>query len=227
MRELQLCERGSQVSQLSAMTCMAMVLVVALTGCLRSVGGDELDAAQTLAPVADAGVVADDAGQTAELGAPATTIASTQPEMGPRVVLVAEVKDDSVVVRVTLASFKELVGIASHLRYDPKGLRLTKVEEHKVLQSPGFSSRTVVRESPAGRVLMGAARYRIDTRPWDPPEGTTVGHQLWATLYFDVLSAGSHRLHFDPAGTLVKDASYVDIKASWGELTIHHVQEVK
>jgi hypothetical protein len=74
---------------------------------------------------------------------------------------------------------------------------------------------------------MGAARFRIETRPWDPPEGTAVGHQLWATLYFDVLTPGSHRIHFDPTGTLVKDANYADVKTSWGELTIHRAQEAQ
>ena len=215
----------SSRANLAALLC---VLVVAASACTRltsdtAVAGPGIP----VTAAADVGIVGEqDAGAGADVSlGPSTTVESTQPTSGPRVTLAHKFVGEQVVVQVTLNSFADLVGLAGHLRYDPKGLRLATVNEHPVLASKGFDSRTVVRESPAGRVLLGAARFRIDTRPWDPPEGAAIGQQLLATLTFDVLAAGSHRIYFDPDHALAKSAAYEDIDPAWGELTVHR-QEV-
>lgn len=166
-----------------------------------------------------------DAGDVDVGPGPGTTVASEQPTSGARVTLTHRLVGEQVVVDVVLNSFADLVGLSGHLRYDPKGLQLEKVVEHSALKSKGFDSRTVARESPAGRVLLGVARFRIDTRPWDPPEGVAVGQQVLVTMTFNILAEGSHRIHFDSEHALAKNASYEDINPAWGELTVHR-QEV-
>ncbi len=228
MRESPLGERNPAGLPKGAFGFLIVLIIVALSGCLRTVNGPEESLQQGLAASADATTTPDEVAKGAgEVPTPAITLQVNHAEQGPRVMLDAEVVGDRVVVRVVLAGFKNVVGLASHMRYDPTGLRLAKVQEHQVLRSPGFSSRNLVRESPSGRVIMGAARFREKTRPWDPPEGTAVGQQLWATLHFEVLAAGSHLIAFDPLHTLVKDVAYNDVPAAWGELTVTRVGEVK
>ena len=223
MSLLNLSSPGGGIGALAALTALSLLG----PGCTRLTEVDEGPAASLADQGDDASGLESDGGAGADVApAPRTTVDSNQPSSGARVTLDHEVVDKQVVVKVTLHSFTDLVGLAGHLRYDPKGLHLAKVAGHPVLKSTGFDSRTVVRESPAGRILLGGARFRINTTPWAAPEGAWVGHQLWATLTFDVLAAGSHRIHFDPLHALAKDSDYDDIGPAWGELTVSH-QEVK
>lgn len=205
-------------------------LCVALALLASACSGDETDTgASSLA----AGSAGEDAqgdvteGQDTQSEAPGTTVEADNVKVGTRVNLEGVVLPDGLVeVKVWLRSFADLYGVAAHLRFDPKGLKLKYVQGEEILAGMGFAGRTVLAESPSGRLLMGGARFRIETVPWDGPEGTSVGQQLWATLRFEVLTGGAHVVAFDADHSFAKDSKFKDVPASWGSLKITHVVEV-
>jgi hypothetical protein len=188
---------------------------VAAEGPKVDIAGEATDAATTRTGNASGDVVT-----SGTIGQP-TRVISTQPTKGARVTLDHELADDDqIVVKVTIRSFDNLYGIAAHLRYDAKALELVAIKGHDVLNNFSHSSRTVAKESPSGRLLLGAARFLNNSKPWSTLQGASVDSELWATLRFAVHVEGEHVVSFDPARSFAKDSKYVDVATKWGELRI-------
>ena len=187
----------------------------AVEGPSVDIGTAVSDVATTLAPDAAADVI--DRGTDGQR----IQVVSTQPEQGARVTLDHELVDgDQVVLKVRIRSFDNLYGIAAHLSYDPKTLELVAIQGHDVLNNFSHSSRTIAKDSPAGRILLGAARFRNSSQPWSTLQGATVDNQLWATLRFAVQADGEHVVSFDPARSFAKDSKYQDVATQWGEFRL-------
>ena len=148
-------------------------------------------------------------------------VISSQPDTGARVTLDHTlIENDQIEVKVTIRSFDNLYGIAAHLGYDPKALKLVSIQGHDVLNNFSHSSRTIAKESQAGRILLGAARFLTNAQPWSKLEGAAVDSALWVTLRFAVQADGEHVISFDPARSFAKDSTYKDVATTWGQLRI-------
>ena len=147
---------------------------------------------------------------------------------GPRVELTGEWDSASQRIRLRLhvASFKNLLGLAGHLTFDPTALRLTSLQGLPVPIGSGsgtseFTARTLAKEAPAGRILLGGARFRKKASPWKTPEGTAVGREPWATAEFEVLKHGTHAIAFDPATVTARNDGNEEVKGvTWGSAEV-------
>lgn len=148
---------------------------------------------------------------------------ASTPATGARVDLEGGWDDASKHVRVRLyvAGFANLLGLAGHLRFDPSALKLTALTGAPVPLGPSkdtltWEARTMAKESPAGRVLLGGARFRKKPNPYVGPEGAVVDRELWVTLEFEVLQPGTHTIAFDPASTTARNDGNEEVSATWG-----------
>jgi hypothetical protein len=174
---------------------------------------------------ADAGALADPV---------PTLVASAHPDKGPYVELEGEWHADigMVTARVFIANFPAVYGVAGHLRYDPEGLELAKLtmsDVPKGLASDAqtWTARSVGKEVPAGRILLGGARIALHPHPFLPLEGAKVGRELWATAQFRVKKPGDFKLSFDPDHDVARGVDGKDQAATWGSATVTITQMPK
>ena len=126
-------------------------------------------------------------------------------------------------VQVRVHDVKGLLGIAAHLRHDPKKLRYISGTAGDLLKGLGYSQMTLIDEKPAGRLLLGAARFRVqvpDDIGQDELYGKTITVRSWARLVYEVLEPGSHELYFDPNSTTARSADGNFIALAWTQLTV-------
>ncbi len=131
----------------------------------------------------------------------------------------------SLEVRVYVGGFAALYGLAGHLRYDPEGLELKQLDMKPVpmgpnSDSPTWTARSVGKDVPAGRILMGGARLARKPHIYLPLEGAKVNRELWATAHFRVKQVGDWKLEFDPAQTVTRGSDGKDQPAWWGKATV-------
>lgn len=126
-------------------------------------------------------------------------------------------------VRVAIGQFTDLFGIAGHLRYDPEVLQLLDLTPKDVPAGPSkveFLPRTVAKESPVGRILLGGARVPKSVGMQYQPEGAKVNREIWLVAHFRVIKAGTTVLQFDPASVVARGPDGTDRPAEWGQLTV-------
>lgn len=121
---------------------------------------------------------------------------------------------------VWVGDVADLLGIAAHLRYDPAKLQLTKLELLPLAElgddNPGvWSSRGVAKDAPAGRILLGSARFRNQIAPFVYPAGAAVQREKWVALEFAVLAAGESKLWFDPPSKLARQGDGKALQLEW------------
>lgn len=141
---------------------------------------------------------------------------------GARIALeAAATAPDTFEVQVVLRDFKDLFGVAGHLRYDPAQLELTKLSTDSILEGGDYYARSVGVDSPKGRVLLGSTRYFvIGESPFQALEGIDFPKRTWAKLTFRIKLAGTHTIAFDPDSTVAKQSTYEDHAASWHKLIV-------
>jgi hypothetical protein len=151
------------------------------------------------------------------------TFQASSPATGARVDLEGAWDDATQHVRVRLyiAGFANVLGLAGHLRFDPAVLKLVTLTGSPVPLGPAkdaltWEARTMAKESPAGRVLLGGARFRKKPNPYVGPEGAVVDRELWVTLEFEVLQSGTHTIAFDPGSTTARNDGNEEVSATWG-----------
>lgn len=206
------------LARTSGRTVATLLLVLGVTAC----GSDPaISSSKTLGSVTQA-----DAGKLASTTAPTLTVTG-MPTQGPAVQLEGEWHADAglMTVRIYLADFPALFGAAAHLRYDPEGLEMTKLTMADAPRGPSadsatWTARSVGKESPAGRILLGGARVAMHPSPFLPLEGAKVGKELWATAQFRVKKPGTFALTFDPAHQVARGADGKDQVATWTSATI-------
>ncbi len=174
------------------------------------INGDAQVAQQGLTPVFLA------VGGTATTGA--VTIAGSSPDGA------------HVHVEIAINNFADLFGIAGHLHYDPAVLQLTAQQANGVPVGADnnltdYKPRTVAKESPTGRILMGGARFSNVPTPFDTPTGAKVTREVWLVLDFNVLQKTPTSLAFDPNTLVVRNGAYTDVPTDWGQLQISWVQQ--
>ena len=147
---------------------------------------------------------------------------------GPRVELQpTKTGADTFELRLVLRDFSDLFGVAGHLRYDPKNLSLQSIEKHKVLDDGAFDSKTVAADSPKGRVLLGATRFRTTGSPFSPLLGAKVGKQVWVTMKFKVLQSGEHTIAWDDSASMVKTSKYEDVETDFATVTVQRKEATR
>lgn len=196
--------------------CSAAAIAFTITGCADPVAepaGGEGDAADVTADVVAAPIVP---------GFVAAEMAD-----GPRVELTGVWHEDVKRLRVSvhIANFPKLIGIAGHLRFDPDALAISDLAVHPVPagdpdDADTWEPHSIGRESPAGRVLMGGARFRLAPHPYLPLEGAAVDRELWLEADFEIKKPGTHKLAFDPASLVARDHTGKDLAVQWGSAEI-------
>jgi len=207
--------RGRGVAWLSAALLMSCLPLLA--GCGEDTAVESEKADVSAGADAPSGDIATDAGNATQAGVTATSAGATS---GARVTLEADVEaDDSITVSVLVRDYDELYAIASHLTWDPKALQLLEHKGHLLLAGSGYSTRSLVKPTEGGVLLLGAARFKDGGSPWSPIQAAKVGNEIWATLRFKLLGEKAE-LKFDPAHSLAKNASYEAVSTGWQRLTI-------
>ncbi len=128
-------------------------------------------------------------------------------------------------VSVWVGSIKDLLGMAAHLRYDPKALQLTKLELQSIAEvgddAPGvWQSRGIAKDAPLGRILLGSARFRSTIAPFLFPQGAQVDREKWVVLEFAVLEHGQTKLWFDPPSQLARSGEGTALSLQWLGATV-------
>lgn len=198
-----------------AVACLAAAIACGLAGC-----------AQPAAEVQ--GGAADAAGADVAVVAPIVpALVAAELADGPRVEFEGAWRDDAkrLQVKVFITAFPDLIGIAGHLRFDPAALALTHLEVMPVPAGDPDDAETwephaIAKEAPAGRILLGGARFRIVPHVYAQLEGAAVDRELWLVAEFEVKQPGSFKLAFDPASLVAKDATGKDIAVQWGSAEI-------
>lgn len=195
------------------------LIAAALAGCSEDslvVAGVQVDASALSA--ADAGQVG---------VAPVQIVIEAGPASGARVTVEATAGEANhrVHLRYYLESFADLLGIAGHLRFDPAALRVVALEAKPVPAGASEDAEfwqpfSIARESPAGRLLLGGARFRHKPHPYAPFEGAVVGRELWLDLELEVVQPGTHVVAFDPASLVARTAAAKDIAVHWPTVRI-------
>ncbi len=199
--------------------CRAMTMLALLLGLGCSSGS--ASAAKKGAVTAD---VVSTPGDIATAGAP--TFVNDPQDKGPAVSFQGTWQDAKQLLHVTVwvHDFPHLVGLAGHMRYDPDALKLVTVTPTGVpvgdTPDPLYESHAIAKDSPAGRILAGGARFMTKPSMYTPLADIAVSSELWLTLDFQVLKPGSHKLFFDPDTTMARSADGKLVVASWGSATI-------
>jgi len=187
--------------------------------------GDE--SAVAAAKTADAS-----AGSEVAIGTDASAAAIAEPTLtgpghqdGPYVELTGTWSAESqrVVVTVWAGDLPNLLGMASHLTWDPAQLELTASQALDLTEeseATGFAWRHVLKPLAAGRLTAGTARFRTLSHPYAYPEGAKVGRSAWLKLEFLVKSAGKLTIAFDPATQLARKAEGELLPVQWVGATV-------
>lgn len=133
-------------------------------------------------------------------------------------------------VRVFVGGFASLFGIAGHFRYDPEALQLVLVDMKPVpigsaSDADTWTARSVGKDSPAGRILMGGARLPLAPSPYLSLAGAKVGRELWMVAEFRVLKAGDWQLGFDPTSQVARGDDGKELPTWWGVATLSATAE--
>ena len=207
----------------ASLFCRARWIAVALVALVGGgCGADEGVATATpdVSVSGDAQASGDLSASLDAYASPAIVLTSVGATTGPRVELDASLESDkTVTVRVLVRDFDDLYAIAAHLTWDPKALTLLEHKGHLMMLQSGYNARTLIKPSGAGRLLLGAARFREGGSPWAAIAGAKVGAEQWATLRFKLIS-DSAKLSFDPTHGLAKSASYEAVAMGWQHLTL-------
>lgn len=204
--------------------------IIALAASLNSAAvaaGCSDDTAVVGTKRADATVAAD-----AAIAADTGTAAIAEPQLvsaghaeGPYAEVTGSWAADTqrMVVTVWVGDLPNLLGLASHLTWDPAQLELTNsgiVDLTEESEATGFAWRHVLKPLTAGRLTAGSARFRAVSHPYAYPEGAQVGRAPWLKLEFRVLVTGSLKLGFDEATQLARKAEGEFIPMQWIGATI-------
>lgn len=201
---------------LRALLLLFIASLAVTVGCGDTIADGPLSSSTQLVGEQPSGTTADTTPGAAKL-----SFSPTGATTGPRVELEpTKTGDDTFEVRVLVRSFPNLYGIAGHLRYDPKTLSLTKLTTLKMLDGGDYDGRSIGADQPKGRLLLGAARFRTKGSAYGALQGADVTKQVWATLSFKILADGTHKLAFDAATLMVKNASYEDVDTDFGGLEV-------
>jgi hypothetical protein len=122
------------------------------------------------------------------------------------------------VVEVRVGGSVDVVGLAGQLTWDPAVLRLesTAVNDELLVDDPSiWSQRSLVKETPAGRLLLGSARFRTTSSPWLQVESFRITNAKWLTLTYEVLGKGDTAIAFDPTTTVVRNELGAQQKLTW------------
>lgn len=122
------------------------------------------------------------------------------------------------VVEVRVGGSVDIVGLAGQLTWDPAVLRLESTvvnDDLLVDDATNWSQRSLVKETPAGRLLLGSARFRTTSSPWLQVESVRITNAKWLTLTYDVLGKGNTAITFDPATTVVRNELGAQQKLTW------------
>ena len=128
-------------------------------------------------------------------------------------------------VLVSIAGFSNVYGVAGRLRYDPTLLALDSMTPAGVPTGTGkdasqFKARTVAKESPVGRILLGGARIPNTINMAYQAAGTAVDKELWLTARFHLLQTGHSVIGFDPGTAIARGPDGTDQKVAPGSLNI-------
>jgi len=194
------------------------VLFAAGSGC----GADVLvqgPPAPVVAADASAAVDAADVAQTSTIKT--EFVASVTPEKGPSVEMTAQWLPETGRMQVTvwLNNFKNLVGIAGHLRYDATALELVDLQAQGVPHGSDpakWQARAVAKISPEGRVLAGGAIFAVKPSPFGKLTGAKVSRESWLIMEFIVKKPASTKIDFDPDSLVARDDQYTDLPVVWG-----------
>jgi hypothetical protein len=176
----------------------------------------------TVAAAVDATQAVADTSAQPDVAAEGPQVKAVPHAPGPYVEIAAKWDGAARRLRVTVwvGDVKNFLGIAGHLRYDPAVLELTASEswplaENDPAQPGAWLTRSVLKDSPAGRVLAGAARTRVVTHPWMAPDGVDFSRDKWFDLEFKVRAAGTTELRFDPDSTLCRQGDGAELALQW------------
>ncbi|MSP90492.1 MAG: hypothetical protein EXR79_01605 [Myxococcales bacterium] len=127
-------------------------------------------------------------------------------------------------VVVWIGRFDDVLGVAGHLRFDPAALELAKVEAADV--PSGIAPNTdwevvgVAKQSPAGRVLLGGARFRKEPSAYAAFAGAEVLREAWAVLEFVPKKAGTTTIAFDSPSIVARDSEGKDVAVTANPATV-------
>lgn len=195
---------------------MAVSIAVWSSGCADEAAGSGSAAADASAAAADA-----QAGDAAAAG-PVPTVTGPGHGKGGYVEISGgwDAASKRLKVWVWVGDVADLLGIAAHLRYEPAKLQLTKLELLPLAElgedNPGvWSSRGIAKDAPAGRIMLGSARFRNQIAPYVYPMGAAVQRDKWVALEFAVLGAGETKLWFDTPSKLARQGDGKAVKLEW------------
>ncbi len=122
-------------------------------------------------------------------------------------------------VSLWLHHMEGLLGVAGQLQYDPNCLqfKLGVGDELAAATDKNFSTtKSLVKPVPAGRVLLGAARFvKPQVAPVDAFGPDTIEKRRWMKLRFQVVQDCDTTLGFDASTTLVRRVDGARIHTVW------------
>lgn len=127
-------------------------------------------------------------------------------------------------VEVRVRGNVQLVGIAGHLRWDPKVLRLDSVAfNNKLLVGDQniWEQRTLQKETEPGRLLLGTARFRKELSFWSGVESLLVKDERWLTASFEVVGQGNTDVAFHPDTTVARDDTGAQLPLVWTNVQVN------
>ena len=182
--------------------------------------------------VSGAKATANDTDTATEADVAAAEVAPALPQVtgaghtsAPYAEISGEWKEDAqrIEIIVWLGDFKDLLGIAGHLRYDSEKLQLTDLESLPLtveVADSGFQYRAVAKEIVPGQHAVGIARFRTLSHPYAWPEGADVGRGQWLKLQFAVKAPGESVVEFDPPSQLARNSKGELLKVDWVAATV-------
>ncbi len=199
-----------------------LALLAVATGCAPDVLVQGPAAAAVVAAAA-AAVLANDVTQPSKFKV--EFVASAPPDKGPSVEMTGDwlASTERLQVTVWLNNFKNLVGIAGHLRYDASALELVDLQAQGVPHGSDpakWQARAVAKISPEGRVLAGGAIFSVKPSPFAALAGAKVSRESWLIMEFVVKKQASTVIAFDPDTLVARDDQYTDLAVVWGNGTI-------
>ena len=127
-------------------------------------------------------------------------------------------------VVVWIGRFDDVIGVAGHLRFDPAALELVKVEAadvpNGITPNKDWEAVGVAKQSPAGRVLLGGARFRKEPSAYAAFDGAEVLREAWAVLEFVPKKVGTTTLAFDPPSIVARDSEGKDVAVTANLATV-------
>lgn len=126
-------------------------------------------------------------------------------------------------VEVRVRGNVQLVGVAGHLRWDPKVLQLDSVDINpKLLLGDAniWEQRSVNKQAEPGRLLLGTARFRKELSFWSGVESLLVKDERWLTATFAVVGQGQTDVVFAPESTVARDDTGAQLPLVWTSVQV-------